>query len=51
VSPNKTWEGFFGGVLSATALGAALWWATPFTPLQSAGMSFTICIWDFAGAW
>jgi len=26
VSPNKTWEGFFGGVLSATALGAALWW-------------------------
>src|SRR5208282_5935520 len=33
VSPNKTWEGFAGGVLSATALGTALWWATPFTPL------------------
>jgi len=49
VSPNKTWEGFGGGVLSATALGTALWWVTPFTPLQSAGMSFTICILGFAG--
>jgi len=49
VSPNKTWEGFYGGVLSATALGAALWWATPFTPLQSAGMSFTICVLGFCG--
>ena len=49
VSPNRTWEGFINGVLSATALGTALWWATPFTPLQSAGMSFTICIAGFGG--
>jgi phosphatidate cytidylyltransferase len=49
VSPNKTWEGFIGGVLSATALGTALWWATPFTPQQSAGMSLMICLLGFAG--
>src|SRR4029453_3173575 len=32
VSPNKTWEGFAGGVLSATPAGTALWWGTPFSP-------------------
>ncbi len=49
VSPNKTWEGFLGGVTTATALGTALWWVTPFTPLQSAGMSLVICLMGFAG--
>lgn len=49
ISPNKTWEGFLGGVLSATALGAALWWATPFRPWQAAGMSLVIGLMGFAG--
>ena len=49
VSPNKTWEGFLGGLATATLLGAALWWATPFTPLQAAGMSLVITLLGFAG--
>jgi phosphatidate cytidylyltransferase len=49
VSPNKTWEGFVGGGASATLLGASLWWATPFTLLQAAGMSLAIVLMGFAG--
>ncbi len=49
LSPNKTWEGFAGGILSATAVGTALWWATPFSPGQAAGMSLTITLAGFAG--
>jgi phosphatidate cytidylyltransferase len=49
VSPNKTWEGFVGGVATATLLGTALWWATPFRPMQAAGMSLVITLLGFAG--
>lgn len=49
VSPGKTWEGFVGGVATATAVGTALWWATPFTPWQAAGMSLAVTLSGFAG--
>lgn len=49
LSPSKTWEGLVGGVASATALGAALWWITPFSPLQAAAMAFAICLLGFFG--
>lgn len=49
VSPSKTVEGFVGGATSATLIGAAMWWITPFTPLQSAGMAFVIVLMGFLG--
>ena len=38
-----------GGVLCASALGAALWWITPFTPLQAFGLSLLINLMGFWG--
>ena len=49
VSPNKTWEGFIGGVASATLLGTALWWMTPFAPWQAAAMALVIALMGFSG--
>lgn len=49
LSPSKTWEGLIGGVLSATALGAALWWITPFKPWQAALIAFAINLMGFFG--
>lgn len=49
VSPNKTLEGFVGGVSCAVLIGAALWWVTPFDPWQAAAMSLLIALMGFAG--
>ncbi len=49
VSPSKTVEGFIGGGIAATLIGAAMWWITPFTPLQSAAMSAVIVLMGFLG--
>ncbi len=49
VSPSKTWEGFLGGGMTTVGLGAALWWATPFSPLQAAGMAALVVLMGFVG--
>jgi phosphatidate cytidylyltransferase len=49
LSPSKTWEGLLGGCASATLLGAALWWITPFTSVQAGLMAFTITVMGFLG--
>jgi phosphatidate cytidylyltransferase len=49
LSPSKTVEGFIGGVLSATLLGAALWWITPFTPWQAGLLALIINLMGFFG--
>jgi phosphatidate cytidylyltransferase len=49
ISPNKTWEGFLGGVLSATLIGAALYRATPFGPVVAGGLALAISLMGFAG--
>jgi phosphatidate cytidylyltransferase len=49
VSPAKTWEGLIGGVASATTVGAALYWITPFTLWQAAVVAFAINVMGVAG--
>ncbi len=49
LSPSKTVEGFVGGVISATLIGASLSWITPFTPFQAGVLAFIITLMGFFG--
>ncbi|MBB5941962.1 phosphatidate cytidylyltransferase [Xanthomonas sp. 3307] len=49
LSPSKTVEGFVGGILSASLLGAALWWITPFSPLQAFALALVANLMGFFG--
>ena len=49
LSPSKTLEGLLGGVASATVLGAALHWITPFSVGASALMALVVCVLGVCG--
>ena len=49
LSPSKTVEGFVGGVASASLIGTALWWMTPFTPWQAGIIALIINLMGFFG--
>lgn len=47
LSPNKTWEGFIGGVLTASAIGAAMTPITPFHAWQAAAIALMLALLGF----
>lgn len=49
LSPNKTWEGLIGGAASASGVGMALWWLTPFGPWHALAMAGAMTLLGFAG--
>ena len=49
VSPNKTWEGFIGGMICTTAIGYFLAFLTPLTTNQVLLVSFMIAFAGFVG--
>ena len=49
VSPNKTWEGFVGGIASACGVSLALRFLTPFSVRETLLVSFIVCLAGFFG--
>ena len=49
ISPNKTWEGFIGGLISTTIIGYFLGFLTPLTDIQVLFVSFMIAFSGFVG--
>lgn len=49
ISPNKTWEGFIGGVVAASLLSLVIRFLTPFPVLETLGVALLITVTGFFG--
>ncbi len=49
VSPNKTWEGFLGGIITTALISLLLRFLTPFAVLETIGMALVITVAGFFG--
>ena len=49
INASRTWEGLLGCVVSTGAIGALLWWATPFQWYEAAVMSMIVALMASAG--
>ena len=49
INSNRTWEGFFGGIMCTTLIGTLLYWVTPFSPGKAAFVSLITAVMGFAG--
>lgn len=49
LSPSKTVEGFIGGIVSASLIGAGMFWITPFSFVQAGLISLMITLLGFCG--
>jgi len=49
ISPNKTWEGAIGGILTAVMIGMGLSWITPFNFWQAGCIALTITLMGLFG--
>ena len=49
ISPNKTWEGFIGGILTTTTVGYFLRFLTPLNEIEAVVISFLVACAGFIG--
>jgi phosphatidate cytidylyltransferase len=49
ISPNKTWEGLIGGVVTTTIVGYYLRFLTPFSEIEALVICFSVAVTGFIG--